>query len=185
MVATIFPIFWIHAWFKIYLIWELEKRACSNMDTKHCFSPSAYVLEVNLNESSFTWNWTRMGIWNFTGWSELIILRAPPPSAMVYCTHCADYCPSIKDPDKGYMWDLFLHHLSSMQIYPVWLLWRWICCLTDFYEVFLHVWSYIVSCVWCSDVVVCVARSLMRRFTPTNLPLLRKAQDRLLSYCAL
>ncbi|AQK88117.1 Cyclin/Brf1-like TBP-binding protein [Zea mays] len=22
---------------------------------------------------------------------------------MVYCTHCADYCPSIKDPDKGYI----------------------------------------------------------------------------------
>jgi len=22
---------------------------------------------------------------------------------MIYCTHCADYCPSIKDPDKGYI----------------------------------------------------------------------------------
>ncbi|XP_024313660.1 uncharacterized protein LOC100825257 [Brachypodium distachyon] len=22
---------------------------------------------------------------------------------MVYCTHCADYCPYIKDPDKGYI----------------------------------------------------------------------------------
>jgi hypothetical protein len=40
---------------------------------------------------------------SFTDWYELITPGCVVPSAMIYCTHCADYCPSIKDPDKGYM----------------------------------------------------------------------------------
>ncbi|AQK91864.1 Cyclin/Brf1-like TBP-binding protein [Zea mays] len=40
---------------------------------------------------------------SFTDWYELITPGCVVPSAMIYCTHCADYCPSIKDPDKGYI----------------------------------------------------------------------------------
>lgn len=36
---------------------------------------------------------------------------------MVYCDHCADYCPSIKDPDKGYICCALCGKVLDQEVY--------------------------------------------------------------------